>query len=71
MVNNKDHKPVIETMINTAALAVTAFGVNLMLNDNANVNCFVKGCLIRGCILILIGALLEFFKYWGRKHQYW
>ena len=56
----QNHKPVIETIINTAALALTAAGTNMLL---------VKDTF--GCLLILFGAGLEFFKYWGRKTNYW
>lgn len=54
------HKPVIETIINTAALALTATGTNLAIQRDAF-----------GFCLILFGAALEFFKYWGRKKEYW
>lgn len=58
--NNGDHKPIIETMINTVALAVTAFGVNCILAKD-----------YYGFIVITFGASLEFFKYWGRKKKLW
>lgn len=60
------HKPVIETMINTAALAMTSFGVVLFTKADMN---YIE--LIRGTLLISIGFALEFFKYWGRKANYW
>ena len=56
---NKDNKPIIETIINTSALALTTLGV-------VNVQ---KGDYL-GLCLILFGAGLEFFKYWGRKNKY-
>ena len=67
-MTNKEtpHKPVIETIINTSALALTAFGVNFIINNGVTWDCLVKGM-----ILILLGASLEFFKYWGRKANYW
>ena len=54
------HKPVIETIINTAALTLTASGVVMASNRD-----------VFGIVLIAFGALLEFFKYWGRKNNYW
>ena len=54
------HKPVIETIINTAALALTAAGTQQAITGN-----------YKGLILIVFGAALEFLKYWGRKNQYW
>ncbi len=63
---DSNHKPVIETMINTAALAMTSFGVVLLTTDYEG-----WGCMARGLCLILVGAGLEFFKYWGRKSEYW
>ncbi len=54
------HKPVIETIINTAALAITATGVIMVSNRD-----------YFGFLCIAFGAALEFFKYWGRKEDYW
>ena len=54
------NKPVIETIINTCALALTASGTNMLLGKD-----------YFGFALILFGAGLEFFKYWGRKNIYW
>ena len=54
------HKPIIETLINTSALALTATGTNFLITKD-----------IFGCILVVMGAGLEFFKYWGRKNKYW
>ena len=53
------NKPVIETLINTAALALTATGTSMLLAKE-----------IFGFLLILFGAGLEWFKYWGRR-KYW
>lgn len=58
---NKVKKPVIETMINTAALALTAAGTQQIIQTKEWF----------GFVIILFGAALEFFKYWGRKHKYW
>ena len=54
------HKPVIETLINTAALALTATGTQQAVTGN-----------YMGLCLIVFGAALEFLKYWGRKNNYW
>ena len=64
MVKKKEviigNKPIIETIINTAALAMTAAGTNMLLaKDNY------------GFALIIFGAGLEFYKYWGRKRKLW
>jgi len=53
-------KPIIETIINTAALALTAAGTTFLMNKD-----------IWGLLLIVCGGGLEFFKYWGRKEDYW
>lgn len=55
-----DHKPVIETIINTAAISLSALGVIQ-----------VQGGNYLGLSLIAFAAGLEFFKYWGRKKLYW
>ena len=60
MEKERAKKPVIETIINTSAIALTGSGVPLACNGK-----------ILGFILILFGAGLEFFKYWGRKYEYW
>ena len=60
MAKKIEHKPVIETIINTAALALTAFGTNLLLDKD-----------MFGLALIGVGMTIEFYKYWGRKHKYW
>ena len=60
MTKKEVHKPMIETLINTAALALTAAGTQQAVSGN-----------LMGLILIVFGAGLEFLKYWGRKNQYW
>ena len=55
-----DTKPIIETIINTIALATTATGTTLILGKD-----------YYGFILICFGAGLEFLKYWGRKQNLW
>lgn len=57
------HKPTIETMINTAAIALTSMGTIWLTQSDGN--------LLRGILLIGIGMGLEFYKYWGRKKEYW
>jgi len=61
MANKKqDHKPVIETIINTAAIALSALGVVQVQSGD-----------YLGLVLIAFAAGLEFFKYWGRKNNFW
>jgi len=55
-----NHKAAIETIINTAAIAISAFGVIDIQ----------KGSYY-GFICVLFAAALEFFKYWGRKNGFW
>lgn len=59
-MTNGEHKPVIETIINTAAIATSTLGVMEVQ----------KGSWF-GFVCILFAAGLEFFKYWGRKNTYW
>jgi len=59
MTKKQTNKPVIETIINTCALALTAAGTNMLLTKD-----------VFGFCLIIFGAGLEFFKYWGRR-KYW
>ena len=59
-MKNKTDKPVIETIINTAAIALSALGVVQ-----------VQGGNYLGLVLVVFAAGLEFFKYWGRKKNYW
>jgi hypothetical protein len=47
-------------MLNTAALILTAAGTNMLLGKD-----------VFGFGLILFGAALEYFKYWGRKRTLW
>jgi len=62
-INKDGHKATIETIINTAAIALTATGTAWTING------LTHGGL--GFILILSGVALEFFKYWGRKKGLW
>lgn len=59
-MKTKTNRPVIETIINTVALALTAFGVQQI----------TSGELI-GYLAVCFGMGLEFLKYWGRKNNYW
>ena len=54
------HKPIMETMINTTALAITSYGTALLLQKD-----------YFGLGLVLLGAFLEFGKYLGRKKLLW
>ena len=47
-------------MINTCALALTATGTQWILTEK-----------YMGFIVIMFGASLEFFKYLGRKKEFW
>lgn len=60
MKHDKD-KPIISTMINTTALALTSYGV-LTLTTNKD---------LTGYLAIICGFGLEFFKYWGMKKRLW
>ena len=55
-----NHKPVIETIINTAAIALTAFGVNEIMAGRWT-----------GYVAISFGVGLELVKYHGRTKKYW
>ena len=58
-----EHKATIDTIINTTAIALTAMGTSWVVAGMTH-----NGL---GFVLILFGAGLEFFKYWGRKKEYW
>lgn len=59
----KENKPIIETIINTAALALTAFGIQQITAGSRN---FPFGYLALG-----VGMSLEYFKYFGRQKKLW
>jgi len=63
MEKNNANKPVIETLVNTAAIALTGSGTASIVGGFK-----LKGL---GVVMILLGMGLEFFKYWGRKKKYW
>jgi len=54
------HRPVIETVINSIAIAFTSFGI---------INITAGGW--RGYPAITFGIILEFVKYYGRKRNLW
>ena len=54
------NKPIIETIINTSALAITAYGVVQITTGNQ-----------WGYVALFAGLGIEWFKYWGRKKQFW
>ena len=54
------HKPLIETIINTSAIAISTMGVIDIQKGNYT-----------GFAFIVFAAGIEFFKYWGRKNNYW
>lgn len=56
------HRPLIETIINTSALAISAYGVNVIIQ---NVNWW------KGLIFISFASILEWFKYYGRYKKLW
>ncbi len=57
---NKENKPIIETIINTAALAITAFGTQQIINGN-----------YYGFMCVIFGMIIEYFKYFGRHKNLW
>lgn len=59
-VVENQHKPMIETIINTAAIALSALAVTQVQSGD-----------YKGLILLAVAMMLEFFKYWGRKTNYW
>ena len=59
MTRKQENRPVIEAIINTSALALTATGVLMLQGEN-----------IFGFTLITFGLGIEWFKYWGRR-KYW
>jgi len=56
----KQNKPVIETIINTAAIALTAYGVTQITTGNP-----------WGYLAVVFGVGIELLKYHGRKVKYW
>lgn len=60
MAKKNKSKPIIETMINGAALILISTGTTMVTSQN-----------LSGLTNIVVGVGLEFFKYWGRKNNYW
>ena len=60
MTKETINKPIIETIINSAALALFAYGISQIVIEN-----------YYGFVVLAFGTGLEFFKYWGRKENYW
>lgn len=60
----EEHKATIETLINTSALALSSFGVMQMMGA-------FEATFIQGCLCLLAGMGLEFFKYKGRAKKLW
>lgn len=54
------HKPVIEAIINTAALALAAFGVQQITTGE-----------YLGYVAVGFAIGIEWFKYWGRQKKLW
>ena len=54
------HKPIIETIINSVALALTAFGVVRVTSGEWD-----------GYLAIGFGVALEYLKYVGRQRELW
>ena len=60
MTKITQNKPVIETLINTAALALTTFAVAEI----------IKGSYY-GFLVLLVAMGLEYGKYYGRQKKLW
>ena len=60
------HKATIETMINTAALAITSFSIYILTQNSDGWEHWIKAL-----ILLLVGMGLEFLKYKGRQKKLW
>ena len=63
MPKKKSNRPVIETMINTAALAMTVFGIQQITSGSQN--------FPFGYLALFSGFGLEYFKYHGRQKNLW
>lgn len=57
------HKPAIETIINSAALAMTSYGVLQITQGSPN--------FPFGYLALITGVGLEWFKYIGRQKKLW
>lgn len=59
-MSNPKNKPIIETMLNTAALAISSFGVVEITQGK-----------YYGFLCVIFAAALEWFKYYGRHKDIW
>ena len=59
-MKKQNNKPIIETMINGAALILISTGTTMIASEK-----------LFGLIPMAVGVGIEFFKYWGRKNNYW
>ena len=59
MTKKQANKPLIETMINPAAIALMVLGVQQVTEGN-----------LMGLGLLVFAMGAEWFKYWGRR-KYW
>lgn len=59
-MKKQNNKPIIETLINTSAIVLFTVGTQMLSSKD-----------VFGFGLVLLGAGLEFGKYWGRKNKYW
>ena len=60
MTDENTHKPIVETLINTAAIAISAYGVTQITQG-----------IQTGYFAVVFAMILEFGKYYGRKKQLW
>jgi len=60
MTNITQNKPIVETLVNTAALALVTFAVTEIIAQH-----------YYGFLVLLVGMGLEFGKYYGRKKKLW
>lgn len=54
-------RPLIESIINTSALALTSYAVLQITSIGNN----------WGYLALIVGISIEWFKYFGRKRQWW
>ncbi len=59
-MSQQTNKPIIETIINTAAIALTAYGT-LQITSG----------ILWGYLAVAVGVGLELLKYYGRNKKYW
>lgn len=57
------HRPVIETIINTVALALTSWAVLEITTTD--------GVCYHGYVALFVAMGLEYFKYFGRQKNLW